>query len=135
MQEEGTRGLKFENPTWHPIDKISSCEYGFPPKVFWNMIRKYDGSGYLKQVSVFPLSHPVLLRGINTRTHMNDTLVGKKWTKNRVEIFFTIIGFKNLNFPAKLSNDHRMKGFENGCCFRFFLHEEGPSCSSMIIYE
>ena len=135
LHEEVTRLLKFESSTWHPIDEIGGCEYGFPPKVFRHMIREHDGSGYLKQVSIFPLGYPVLLRGINTRSHMNDTLFGKIRTKTRIEIFLAIICFKNLNFSFELGIDHRMKGFEDCHCFRFFFHEECPGCSSVIINE
>ena len=63
LHEEVTRLLKFESSTWHPIDEIGGGEYGFPPKVFRHMIREHDGSGYLKQVSIFFSRLPRFVEG------------------------------------------------------------------------
>jgi len=70
------------------------------------IIGEHSGTGYLKQMSVFPLSHSVLLWSVNTRAYMNDTMFGQIRIKNGIKAVFSIIGFKDLNFALKLSGDH-----------------------------
>lgn len=75
---------------------------------------KQNRSRNLKWMSIFfPL--PILLRGFDTRTDMNDYFIKETRPKNGVQIFFFIVSFEDLKFTLEASLNHGVEIFEYTC--------------------
>lgn len=58
-----------------------------------------------------------------------------RFPKNRIEIIFRITCMEDLDFCVELSLHHFIKKLEQVMYLKFFLHEECPSETRVIIYE
>ena len=52
-----------------------------------------------------------------------------------LEVFASIVGFKDLDLSIELILDHHMKFLEDMVNFRFFFHEKYSSQTSAIIHK
>ena len=77
------------------------------------MSGKQQGTSNFKNMSIFPFCNPVLLRCVNTRTLMYNTIFLKVSAQGVIKILCTIISTKNLNFGVKLSWYHIVKVHED----------------------
>ena len=66
LREHMDWGEKTKDSRGHTIDVESGCEYGFSPKMFWNIGLKHKGAGYFEQMPIFPFGYTILLWGIDT---------------------------------------------------------------------
>ena len=63
-EEGGAKVIKFGRDL---IDKVGSSDYGFKPITCRDTRMEQKGTGNFKEMTIFTLGDPVLLRGIRTR--------------------------------------------------------------------
>jgi len=101
-------GGKIKDTGW-TVDQMCGGKNGITPKVFWDMTCKEKGTGYLKDMSIFPFSHPVLLWSVRAATFVNYAVLGEKGAKVVVKVFSSIIRVKDLNGCIKLVSNISME--------------------------
>ena len=79
--------LKSKDSGWHTIDQIGSYENGFSLEIIWNIRGKHKTLGNLQEMSILAFSHPILLRGVNTRTYVDNPMVLKVGIETTSEVF------------------------------------------------
>ena len=62
------------DPTRHSINKVYDCQNGVTSKLWGHVRGKQQGTCNFKNMSIFPFCNPVLLRGVNVRTLMYNTI-------------------------------------------------------------
>ena len=72
-------------------------------------------------MSIFSFGNPVLLRGVDTRTLMNDPMFLKIIAQNIIEIFCAIINTKYLDFCLELCLNHGMEIDKYSTNLNFFF--------------
>ena len=70
--EELVWGLVINNGK--KIDEIDSSKEGFKPKGFWKRSMEKESEAGFSDVSNFPFSNPILLRGVRTRYSIGNTM-------------------------------------------------------------
>lgn len=61
-----------------------------------------QGTSDLKDMSVLPLSHPILIESTKASSLMEDAMLREVRRKSMKHIFSTIIGTKNFELSVKL---------------------------------
>ena len=81
---------------------------------------------------MFSLHNRILLWSLNTTSLVNDAVSRIKIRKFELK---GIIRPKTFDFDIELSENHVVKGNNQGFNFRFGLHKKKPSCPSCIINQ
>ena len=121
FQESSQRCLKLKGSGWKSIYLVGCNKNSFSPEIFWYIISDHESLGHFQVMTVFPFSNSILLRGMDTRTLVKNSLFNQLLTQNFIEVFTTIINSKDLDLSLELVFNQVVEVvelFEDICSFR-----------------
>ena len=107
LKKKVIRCFIVEQRRWQSVNQIGSCKDTITSKLNGNVRLKMKSSSYGQQVLMFPLHNRILFWSINTTMLMHNAI---RTIEIRHVKFHSIINSNRLNFVAKLSKNHRIKG-------------------------
>ena len=91
------------------IDGVDKCKSSLTLKFLKLGGKKKEGMYRVKNVAMFSLSTPILLRGVGTKALNKSVLLGEKRKKSGVFIFQGIISAKDFEMIRELSVNYVSK--------------------------
>ena len=131
--EGGKRCMVLETLSGKSIGKVIGSGDGFRPKISRNTRVKHSRTGHLKECTVFPFRHAILLGCVRTRCLMYEAFLLKEKIHVRVDIFSTIISSEHARLGLKLGTDHIIELNEHMKNFRFLFKKINPTHAGTII--
>ena len=91
------------------VNGIDGCKSYFTPKFLKTKGRKKKGTYRVKNVEMFKLNTPILLRGVGSKALNKSALLGEKRKKSGVFILQGIINAEGFDRTRELSLNHVSK--------------------------
>ena len=119
----------------HPILDVGCTFNRFIPKIWWQSLKLQHTSSHLLETSILPLSHTILLRCAGNRVLHMDTYIFTIINEIILEIFSSIVIYKDLEFSPRLVLNQGLEKLEVVKNFRLEFKEVNPIVSGKLIYE